>query len=130
MRRMPPQPTGAPSSSSTTTNTPAGDWNAAGSGNVAVTAARTGATVVASDLTPELFEAGRARAAAEGVELEERAFSVDDAKRAREVFVTAASSFVMPLVSLDGVRIGDGRPGPVATRLRELYLEQARREAI
>ena len=66
----------------------------------------------------------------EGIELEERAFTVEEAKRAREVFVTAASSFVMPLVSLDGVRIGDGRPGPVATRLRELYLEQARREAI
>jgi D-alanine transaminase len=36
----------------------------------------------------------------------------------------------MPLVSLDGVKIGDGQPGPVATRLRELYLEQARRGAI
>lgn len=69
-------------------------------------------------------------AAAEGVELEERAFSVDEAKRAREVFLTAASAFVMPLVSLDGVKIGDGKPGPVATRLRELYLEQARRGAI
>ena len=45
---------------------------AAGSGNIAVPAARTGASVVASDLTPELFEAGRARAAAEGVELEWR----------------------------------------------------------
>jgi Branched-chain amino acid aminotransferase/4-amino-4-deoxychorismate lyase len=66
----------------------------------------------------------------EGLELEERAFTVDEAKRAREVFVTAASSFVMPLVSLDGTRIGDGAPGPVATRLRELYLEQARRDAI
>ena len=66
----------------------------------------------------------------QGLELEERAFTVEEAKRAREVFVTAASSFVMPLVSLDGVRIGDGRPGPVATRLRELYLEQARRDAI
>ena len=69
-------------------------------------------------------------AEAEGIELEERAFTVEEAKRAREVFVTAASSFVMPLVSLDGARIGDGRPGPVATRLRDVYLEQARREAI
>ena len=66
----------------------------------------------------------------EGFELEERAFTVEEAKRAREVFVTAASSFVMPLVSLDGARIGDGRPGPVAMRLRDVYLEQARREAI
>ena len=68
--------------------------------------------------------------AAEGIELEECAFSVEEAKRAREVFVTAASAFVMPLVSLDGVKIGDGKPGPIATRLRELYLEQARRDAI
>ncbi|HET6393470.1 MAG TPA: methyltransferase domain-containing protein, partial [Blastococcus sp.] len=45
---------------------------AAGSGNVAITAARTGASVIASDLTPELFEDGRVRAAAEGVELEWR----------------------------------------------------------
>ncbi|MET4683631.1 D-amino-acid transaminase [Brevundimonas faecalis] len=67
---------------------------------------------------------------AEGIELDERAFSVEEAKRAREVFVTAASSFVMPIVSLDGTRIGDGKPGPIATRLREVYLEQARREAI
>ncbi len=68
--------------------------------------------------------------AQEGLELEERAFSVEEAKRAREVFVTAASAFVMPLVSLDGTRIGDGKPGPIASRLRDLYLEQARRDAI
>jgi ubiquinone/menaquinone biosynthesis C-methylase UbiE len=43
---------------------------AAGTGNAAIPAAQRGADVVASDLTPELFEAGRARAAAEGVELE------------------------------------------------------------
>ena len=68
--------------------------------------------------------------AAEGIALDERPFSVEEAKRAREVFVTAASAFVMPLISLDGVKIGDGKPGPVATRLRDVYLEQARREAI
>jgi ubiquinone/menaquinone biosynthesis C-methylase UbiE len=45
---------------------------AAGSGNVSIPAAQAGASVVASDLTPELFDAGRARAAAEGVELEWR----------------------------------------------------------
>lgn len=66
----------------------------------------------------------------EGIEIEERAFTIEEAKRAREVFVTAASTFVMPVVSLDGTKIGDGKPGPVATRLREVYLEQARGEAI
>jgi len=66
----------------------------------------------------------------EGIELDERPFSVEEAKQAREVFVTAASSFVMPLVSLDGEKIGDGKPGPIATRLREVYLDQARRDAV
>lgn len=69
-------------------------------------------------------------AADEGLEVEERAFSVDEAKRAREAFYTSASGFVMPAVSIDGVKIGDGRPGPVATKLRALYLDRARREAI
>ena len=68
--------------------------------------------------------------AEQGLELDERPFSVDEAKAARELFVTAASTFVMPLVSLDGAKIGDGSPGPVATRLRAAYLEQADRDAI
>ena len=66
----------------------------------------------------------------EGLTFEERAFSVDEAKQAREAFYTSASGYVMPAVSIDGVKIGDGKPGPVATRLRELYLDQARRDAI
>ena len=69
-------------------------------------------------------------AADEGLEVEERAFSVDEAKRAREAFYTSASGFVMPAVSIDGTRIGDGKPGPVATKLRNLYLDQAKRDAI
>ena len=66
----------------------------------------------------------------EGLELEERGFTVDEAKRAKEAFFTSASGFVMPTTSIDGVKIGDGKPGPIATRLRELYLDQARRDAI
>ena len=66
----------------------------------------------------------------EGLELEERAFSVDEAKRAREAFYTSASGFVMPATSIDGVKIGDGKPGPITTKLRELYLDQAKRDAI
>lgn len=66
----------------------------------------------------------------EGLAFEERAFSVDEAKRAKEAFYTSASGFVMPAVSIDGVRIGDGKPGPIATRLRSLYLDQAIRDAI
>ncbi len=52
----------------------------------------------------------------------ERAFSLKEAQKAREAFLTSATNFVMPIVSLDGGRIGEGRPGPVAARLREAYL--------
>ena len=68
--------------------------------------------------------------AEEGLELDERPFSVTDAKEAREAFFTAAGAFVMPAVSIDGTKIGDGKPGPVATRLRERYLEKARADAV
>ena len=68
--------------------------------------------------------------AAEGIELDERPFSVEEAKQAREAFFTAAGAFVMPAISIDGVKIGDGKPGPIATRLRERYLEAAKRDAI
>ena len=64
-------------------------------------------------------------AALEGVALEERPFSVAEALYAREAFMTAASAFVLPIVEIDGVPIGDGRPGPVANRFRALYIEEA-----
>ncbi|RZJ19275.1 MAG: D-amino-acid transaminase [Brevundimonas sp.] len=66
----------------------------------------------------------------QGIELDERPFSVDEAKRAREAFFTAAGAFVTPAVSIDGAKIGDGKPGSITTRLRTLYLERARRDAI
>lgn len=62
--------------------------------------------------------------------VEERPFTVDEAKAADEAFVTSASAFVMPVVEIDGARLGTGRPGPVATRLREIYLEESRKSAI
>ena len=66
----------------------------------------------------------------EGIELDERPFTVEEAKRAKEAFFTAAGAFVTPAVSIDGAKIGDGKPGPITTRLRTLYLERARRDAI
>ncbi len=56
---------------------------------------------------------------------EERAFSVAEAKAAREAFLTSATQTVMPVVAIDGQAIGDGRPGPVARRLREAFYEGA-----
>jgi D-alanine transaminase len=69
-------------------------------------------------------------AALEGVALEERPFSVAEALSAREAFMTAASAFVLPIVAIDGVPIGDGRPGPVANRFRDLYIEEARSSSV
>jgi D-alanine transaminase len=59
--------------------------------------------------------------AREGIAFEERPFSVEEAKQAREAFVTAASTICMPVVKIDDAIIGNGHPGSVATRLRELF---------
>jgi len=64
-----------------------------------------------------------------GLKLEERPFTVEEAKSAREAFVTGAGTLVTPVVRIDGAPIGDGVPGPVAKRLRQLYIEEARRTA-
>ncbi|WP_417668596.1 D-amino-acid transaminase [Roseibium sp.] len=57
----------------------------------------------------------------EGISFEERPFSVDEAKEAREAFVTAASTLVMPVVRIDDSVVGNGHPGSVALRLRALF---------
>lgn len=66
-------------------------------------------------------------AALEGLSLEERPFSVAEALAAREAFMTAASAFVLAVVEIDGIAIGDGRPGPMARSFRSLYIEEARK---
>ncbi len=63
--------------------------------------------------------------AEEGVKVEERAFTPEEAKEAKEAFITGAGALVMPVVSIDGTRVGDGKPGPVATRMRQLYISRA-----
>jgi D-alanine transaminase len=60
-----------------------------------------------------------------GVTIVERAFSLAEAIEAREAFLTSASTFLLPVVSIDGKPVGDGRPGPTARRLRELYVKFA-----
>jgi len=62
--------------------------------------------------------------------VEERGFTVEEAKDADEAFITSASTFVMPVVELDDVAIGTGQPGPIAARLREIYLDESRKAAI
>ena len=62
--------------------------------------------------------------------VEERAFTIEEAQSADEAFITSASTFVMPIVSIDDVDVGDGKPGSVAARLREIYLDESRKTAI
>jgi len=61
--------------------------------------------------------------------VEERTFSIVEAQSAKECFVTSASSFVTPVVAIDDVSIGDGRPGEVSRKLRQAYIEESRRRA-
>ena len=68
-------------------------------------------------------------AAEDGLVLEERAFTGEEACAAAEVFYTSASNVVVPVVSIDGRAGGTGRPGPRTAKLLRLYLEAARAEA-
>ncbi|MCF6321199.1 MAG: D-amino-acid transaminase [Rhizobiaceae bacterium] len=63
------------------------------------------------------------------LELEERPFTIEEANGAIEAFSTSASAFVMPVVSINGNKIADGKPGPHAMVLRKLCLEAARQSA-
>jgi D-alanine transaminase len=60
-----------------------------------------------------------------GLELEERAFTVEEAKDAREAFVSSATSFVTPVTRIDGVSVGNGRAGSLSLDLRRAYLDYA-----
>jgi len=64
------------------------------------------------------------------MEVEERSFTIEEAQKADEAFTTSASAFVMPVVEIDGVSLGEGVPGKVALRLREIYLEEMRKAAV
>jgi D-alanine transaminase len=61
----------------------------------------------------------------EGYRLVERPFTVAEAKTAREAFVTSTAVELLPVVRIDGDRVGDGRPGPLSRTLREFYLAHA-----
>lgn len=65
-----------------------------------------------------------------GFTVEERPFTPDEAKSAREAFITGAGTLVLPVVNVDGNPVGEGVPGPVALRLRRLYIERAKATAI
>lgn len=64
-----------------------------------------------------LFEAAKR----EGIEIIERAFSVEEARAAREAFISASTAIIIPVVHVDGVAIGNGAPGSITMRLRAAY---------
>lgn len=66
-----------------------------------------------------LFEAARR----EGIEIVERSFTSEEAKAAREAFISASSAVIIPVVRIDDASIGNGEPGSVTMRLRQAYAE-------
>lgn len=64
------------------------------------------------------------------MEIEERAFTIKEAQQAAEAFVTAATAFVNPVIEIDNVELSGGAPGPVVTRLSQLYIEESRKAAM
>jgi D-alanine transaminase len=60
-----------------------------------------------------------------GLDVEERGFSVDEAREARECFITAATTVVMPVVAIDGKPVANGHPGSIALSLREAFFDVA-----
>ena len=64
------------------------------------------------------------------MEVIERDFTIAEAQEADEAFITSASTFVMPVVEIDSQPLGTGTPGPLVTRLREIYLEESLKSAI
>jgi D-alanine transaminase len=66
----------------------------------------------------------------EGLPVDERPFTPAEALAAKEAFITGAGSLVLPVVKMDGKPIADGRVGPVASRLRRLYIAEAKATAV
>lgn len=105
-----------------------------GSSNNAYIVTKDG-TIVTRELSTDILH-GITRASvlkcAEELQLkvEERHFTVEEAQNAAEAFSTSASAFVCPVVEIDDKQIGDGVPGPVAKRLREIYIDANRKMAL
>ena len=90
-------------------------WIVTGAGNLVTRPAEFG---ILRGITREVaMEAARGK----GLHLEERPFTVEEAKSAREAFQTSASGLVMPVVRIDGHVIGSGRPGGISLELRKIY---------
>ena len=92
-------------------------------------------TLITRPLSPAILPGVTRRAMMElarqdKINIDERAFSLQEAYQADEACITAASNFVMPVTEIDGYKIGNGKPGPVVKRLLKLYIEEALKTAI
>jgi D-alanine transaminase len=67
-------------------------------------------------------------AAKAGVKLVERSFSLKEALSADEAFLTSSSAFILPVTTIDGQKIGTGKPGPITQQLRQIYVENVARQ--
>lgn len=92
-------------------------------------------TIVTRDLSSDIL-AGITRAAVLRcardlqMKVEERAFTIAEAQAAREAFTSSATGLISPVVEIDGVAVGEGQPGPVARRLRQVYIEESLKVAL
>ena len=68
--------------------------------------------------------------AAKGFKLNETRFTLEQARNADEAFVSAASSFILPVVKIDDRELSGGKPGEITLQLREIYLEHVRASLI
>ena len=64
------------------------------------------------------------------IKIEERPFTIEEAKDASEAFVSSATTFIGPVVEIDNIKIGDGKPGKQSLRLREIYIQESMKEAL
>lgn len=64
------------------------------------------------------------------MKVEERPFTIEEAQAADEAFATSATGFSQPIVEIDGVTVGTGKPGPVSRRLREIYIAEMPKTAL
>ena len=105
-----------------------------GTSNNAYIVTRDGTIVtrnLSNDILHGITRASVLKLAAEAqMKVVERPFTIAEAQNAAEAFITAASTFVCPVVEIDGVTLGDGTPGPVTRRLREIYIANARAGAV
>src|ERR1700686_877692 len=84
-----------------------------------------GTVMEASSANAWIVTAKGALVKGQGLSIEERTFTLQEAFAAREAFITSATQLVLPVVKIDGRMIGDGKPGPIASALRREFYRYA-----